>query len=84
MKKIEAEEHVQMLKQGRQMLAKRDIPEAITLEELDKVIKTLKKEKSPDLEGSRYEWLKEGEEDIRKSTVMMLNNIQDEREVPKQ
>ena len=30
------------------------------------------------------EWLKEGGEDVRKSTVMMLNNIQEEREVPKQ
>ena len=60
MKEIGAEKHVKMLKKGRQMLAKRDIPEAITLEELDKVIKTLKKEKSTDLEGSRYEWLKEG------------------------
>ena len=50
-----------MLKQGGQMLAKRDIPEAITLEELDKVIKTLKKKKSPDLEGWRMNGLKREE-----------------------
>ena len=61
LEEIKAEEHVEMLKKGRQMLVKKETPEAITLEELDKVIKTLKKKKSPDLEGWRMNGLKREE-----------------------
>ena len=43
------------------MLSKKELPEVITLEELDEVIKTLKKKKSPDLEGWRMNGLKREE-----------------------
>ena len=81
---LRAEQQVKVLKRGRQLLAKKEKCKEITLNELEEVIKGTKRKKAPDIDGWRYEFLKDGGIDIKRSTLMMLNMLQDTGEVPGQ
>ena len=68
----------------RMELAKKTNSKSFSMEELEKVLKSLKKEKSKDPDGYICELFKEGliGSDLKLSLLMMMKNMKNENYVP--